>query len=199
MIFAAIAVGLITAFQQFQQMEAARKKQEYEADVASSNAVAMRQQAELTKRKVEADRVAADKEKHKTKRAYMEAAGTNMANMSAANLDISSGSALSLLEGNAAMYADDMGELEEQKNLDTFMGKRQIANEVWRADLFDNNASYLEKTAGSTSNSLLMSGASGVASGLGTYMGGGGKFGSGATATKPSKAFSSTANYSKVA
>jgi hypothetical protein len=184
MIFAAVLVGLLTAVSQFQQMESNRRQQEYEASVANANAAAMQQQAELTKKRTGIARQAADREAHKAKREYYKAAGTNTSLLAAGNVDISSGSALALLEGNANRFADDMGEMEYQKDLDAYVGGYQAATEEWRADLLTSNASYLEQTAGSVGDSLLMSSISGISVGLGSYVGGGGKLKGGAAATK---------------
>jgi hypothetical protein len=181
-----ILIGLIAAISTFQQMESNRRQQEYEASVANANATAMQQQAELTKKRTEIARQAADREAHKAKRDYYEAAGTNTSLLAAGNVDISSGSALALLEGNANRFADDMGEMEYQKDLDAYVGGYQVATEEWRSDLLTSNASYLEQTAGSVGGSLLMSGVSGISAGFGSKIafGGGGKLKGGAAATK---------------
>ena len=91
------------------------------------------------------------------------------------NVDISSGSPLSMLEGNLNRFADDMGEFEYKKDLTTWETKRSSDVMEWEADNMNTNASFLDRTAGSLGKSLLMSGLQGTASGLGasSMIGGG--------------------------
>lgn len=165
----AAVVGLIQAVQTFTGMEASRRNAEYQAKVAEANASGMRAQADLTRRQTELAQQAKADEQLKLKREYTEAAGTNRSLLASGNVDITSGSALDLLEGNANRFADDMGKMEFDKAMVGWTGRRQAQLQNWQADVYDSQASYLKSTAGSTMGSLLSAGLSGTASGLMTY------------------------------
>jgi hypothetical protein len=175
----AIVVGLVSAFSAFQQSEAQRQQQEYEAAITRNNAIAKDQQAELVRQRTEADRIAADKEKHKVKRKYLDAAGTNMSLIASKNVALT-GSALDLLEGNLEIFADDMGEMEFQKELNTWTGRREAQVLDFEAETLRSNASFLERTAGSVGQSLLTGGIAGLTGGFSAFSAGGGSFGGGA-------------------
>jgi hypothetical protein len=175
----AIVVGLVSAFSSFQQSEAQRRQQNYEAEIARNNAIAKDQQAELVRQRTESERIAADKERHKVKRKYLDAAGTNMSLIAARNVGVT-GSALDILEGNLDMFADDMGEMAYQKEINTWMGRREAQVLDYEAEVLRSNASSLERTAGSVGQSLLTGGLSGLGTGLSAFSAGGGLFGSGA-------------------
>lgn len=160
-----IIMGIIAALQTFQQLEAKRAQQEYEAKVARNNARAQEQQAEIVRAKTELARREADKSKNALKHEYIEAAGTNISYLAAGNVDISSGSAAGLLQGNANRFADDMGEIELQKELTTWEGKREADVLDWQGKVLRSQASFLEQTAGSLGQSLLMAGLSGFSAG----------------------------------
>ena len=161
LIFAAIAAGL-SAIKKSQK-ETAQKS--YEANVASANADAKRQEAIVTRQKTEIEARAKAKEGERIKREYRSQAGTNISLLAKGNLDISSGSALDLLEGNANLFADDMGEIAYEKSQIEWSGNREADLQDWEADVFDSRASYLEKTKGGLGTSLL----SGITTGVGTY------------------------------
>ena len=156
--------ALISAISVYASSESNRRQQEYASDVAKKNAMASDQEAALLRKQTEIARQAADRDKTKTKRAYISAAGTNMNLITGGNVDPSSGSALALLEGNLNRYADDMGELEYDKELATWTGNRQAQIKDWEADMGFNNASFLSRTAGSVGQSLLTGAAAGASS-----------------------------------
>ena len=155
-------LALVTAISTVAASEKNRRDQEYQAAVAKQNALAKQQQAVLTRKQTEIAKEAADRDKLKTKRAYIEAAGTNMSLLT--NVDPSSGSALGILEGNLNRYADDMGELEYEKDLDVWSGKRQAQLQDFGADVGFNQASFLSRTAGSLGESLITGAGAGAAS-----------------------------------
>jgi hypothetical protein len=196
LIFAALVMGALGAISAFQQAEAQRVQQQYEAEIARNNAVAKQQQAEIVRQRTESERVAADEESHEVKRKYLDAAGTNMSLLASKNVDISTGSALDLLEGNLNAFADDMGEMAYQKELNTWAGKREAQVFDYEADVLNSNASFLERTAGSVGQSLLTAGLSGLGGGLSTFAGGGG-FSAGSTSTiTPTSTINSSTAYS---
>ncbi|MCP4127772.1 MAG: hypothetical protein GY753_11995 [Gammaproteobacteria bacterium] len=177
----AIISAVVTAISTFSQMEATRKDKEYKAAVERNNAIAKRQQADVTRRKGEVAMRAKDEEKKKLKREYTAAAGTNRSLLAAGNVDLTTGSALDLLEGNYNRFADDAGEIEYQKELTGWEHRREAQIQEWEGDVADSNASYLEKTAGSTGKSLLGGVLAGGASFASSYVAAGG-FASGAGA-----------------
>jgi len=184
LIFAVIS-AVAAAASTYAQMEAQRKQKEYQAQIARNNALAKQQQADLTRRKTEVAMRAKDVEKKKVRRGYMEAAGTNKSLLAAGNVDLTTGSALDLLEGNYNRFADDMGELEYQKDLIGWEGEREAQLQEWQGDVELSNASYLEGTAGTQQGSLLggvISGGSSFASSYASAGGFSGTAGGGKTA-----------------
>ena len=184
MILAAILMGVFAAMQTFQQAEAQRRQQKYQADVARNNALAKEQQAEIVAARTEAEREAADVEKNKLSHKYRASAGENMSILAASNLAVGTGSAMDLFEGNLNRYADDMGELEYAKELKSWAGRRESQVLDWEADSLRENASFLDATAGSLGQSLLTAGLSGASTGMGTYAVAGGFKSGGAAAPK---------------
>ncbi len=178
----AIISAVIGAVSAFSQMEAQRRQQEYQAKVAKANALASQQQAVLVRKKTEVAQRAVDEQKKDVKRKYVSAAGTNRSLLAAANVDLTSGSALDLLEGNYNRFADDMGELEYDKDLKGWEGEREAQLLEFEADKEISNASFLESAAGSTGDSLLGAGLSGAGSFASTYASSGGKFSSSTSA-----------------
>ena len=162
-------VGLFSGVSTLISAEGRRSQAEYQAKVASANAVAMDQQADLERRQTEAALQEKDQEAIKQKRAYEQAAGENRSLLAAGSVDLTSGSALDLLEGNANRYADDAGTMAYNKAMTRWTGVRQAQLDDWRADVYRSQASYLRQTAGSFGGSLLTAGLSGVSSGLMSY------------------------------
>jgi hypothetical protein len=157
-----IITSLVSVVQTFSNAEANRKQKEYEAQIERNNAIAKQQQAELTRKKTEVAARAKGEDEKKLKREYTAAAGTNRSLLAAGNVDLTTGSALDLLEGNFNRFADDMGELEYEKALTNWEGRREAQLQNWEADVHSSNASYLEKSAGSIGTSLLSAGFSGL-------------------------------------
>ncbi len=151
----AILSAVMTAVKTFSTMEAQRRDKQYKAKVEANNAIAKRQQADIARRQTEAATRAKDQEKKKLKREYTKAAGTNKSLLAAANVDLTTGSALDLLEGNYNRFADDMGEIEYARALKGWEGEREADILEWEAETGETHSSYLESTAGSTGTSLL--------------------------------------------
>lgn len=182
-IAAAVVVGVIKGVQSFSSAEAARRQKLYQAGVMRSNATAQRQQAEVKRKQTEIEQRRIDQQKIREKRAYREAAGTNTSLLAAGNVDLTSGSPLALLEGNASRFAGDMGEMDFNKALVGWAGNREADIMGWRGDVYDSQASYLKNTAGSTGGSLLSGGMSGAMAGFSTYFMAGGSMGGGAASS----------------
>lgn len=172
--FFAIVAGLFQGLQTFISSESARKNSLYQASDLNANAEGKRQQADIQEKRTEVEQRAKSREQEKLKQAYKEFAGENRSLIAAGNVDMTSGSALDILEGNANRYADDLGELEFDKEMIGWTGRREAQILEWEGDVMDSQASYLRSTAGSLGTSLLSGAFSGAMSGLSTYgMGGG--------------------------
>lgn len=187
----AILSAVVSAISAFSQAETARRDKEYKAKIARNNALAKQQQADATRKKTEVAMRAKDEEQKKLKRTFRSAAGTNKSLLAAGNVDITTGSALDLLEGNYNRFADDMGEIEYQKELTGWEGRREAQLQDFQADVELSNASFLEQTAGSTGSSLLAGALSGAGSFASSYASAGGFGGAGVPASTPST-FSAT-------
>lgn len=169
------AVGGLTALDSFTSAEATRANQKYQASALASNAAAMRQQADLTRKATEAAQREKDREREALRRAYESEAGSNRALLAASGVDITSGSAADVLLGNAGRFATDMGENRLEREWVGWTGNRQADLQTWQGDVYDSQSSYLKKTAGSLGNSLLSSIVKGGVAGLGAYTMAGGK------------------------
>lgn len=176
----AIVMAIISAVSAVAQSESNRRQKNYEADVARKNAIAKRQEAELEKKKTANELRLKDKEKNDVRRKYKSAAGINRSMLAAGNVDITSGSAFDMLAGNYNRFADDMGELEYQKEQIRWGGEREYDLLNWEADSYDNRASFLKRSAGTLAGSVLTAGLAGTSS----YISEGGTFGGGRKETE---------------
>ena len=176
----AIVMAIISAVSAVAQSESNRRQKNYEADVARKNAIAKRQEAELEKKKTANELRLKDKEKNDVRRKYKSAAGINRSMLAAGNVDITSGAAFDMLAGNYNRFADDMGELEYQKEQIRWGGEREYDLLNWEADSYDNRASFLKRSAGTLAGSVLTAGLAGTSS----YISEGGTFGGGRKETE---------------
>lgn len=151
-------------------------RQRQQAGAMEVQAANTRAQAEMERRRgrIEAETIA--KQKSRLTKEYQQGQARNRVNLAAGNIDMTSGSALKLQEGNADAYAADVGENEYQRLLRINETNNNFRTAQWQADQYDANASYLKKTAGNLGTNLLTAALSGVASGLTSYIGAGGKF-----------------------
>ena len=151
-------------------------RQRQQAGAMEVQAANTRAQAEMERRRgrIEAETIA--KQKSRLTKEYQQGQARNRVNLAAGNIDMTSGSALKIQEGNADAYAADVGENEYQRLLRINETNNNFRTAQWQADQYDANASYLKKTAGNLGTNLLTAALSGVASGLTSYIGAGGKF-----------------------
>lgn len=185
----AIVLGVLSAIQTFSAAETSRANANYQASVYSANAAGERQEADLIRRQTEIENRARLREQRLLERGYNEAAGENRSLLSAANVDLTSGSPLALLEGNANRFAADYGEMNYDRELASWVGNRRAQLTDWHADVLDSQASYMRKSAGGVFGSLLTAGLSGAMTGFGSYMMGGmGGAGKAASTASTSKA-----------
>lgn len=166
---AAIVVGGATAIQGFMSAEAQRAQMEYQADVARSNALAQQYEAEQTKIEGQLEQQKVDKQKELLRREYDMQAAQNRAELSAAGVDLTTGSPLAALAGNADLFAADYAELGRQRQLVGWQAQRKVNYHEWQSKVLRSQADFYDSNAGSFGGSLLTAGISGASSGLGVY------------------------------
>ena len=150
-------------------------RQRQQAGAMEVQAANTRAQAEMERQRgqIEAETIA--KQKSRLTKEYQQGQARNRVNLGAGNIDMTSGSALKLQEGNADAYAADVGENEYQRLLKINETNNNFRTAQWQADQFDANASYLKRTAGNLGTNLLTAALAGTASGLTSYIAAGGK------------------------
>ena len=150
-------------------------RQRQQAGAMEVQAANTRAQAEMERQRgqIEAETIA--KQKSRLTKEYQQGQARNRVNLGAGNIDMTSGSALKLQEGNADAYAADVGENEYQRLLKINETNNNFRAMQWQADQFDANASYLKRTAGNLGTNLLTAALAGTASGLTSYIAAGGK------------------------
>ena len=150
-------------------------RQRQQAKAMEVQAANTRAQAEMERQRgqIEAETIA--KQKSRLTKEYQQGQARNRVNLAAGNIDMTSGSALKLQEGNADAYAADVGENEYQRLLKINETNNNFRAMQWQADQFDANASYLKRTAGNLGTNLLTAALAGTASGLTSYIAAGGK------------------------
>lgn len=173
-LFAAAFVGLTTVVTGYQQSRAQAANQEYQAAVERSRAIAYGQEAEIRRNKAELDQRQVDIERTKMRREFEQERGKNIVALAAGNVDLSSGSPLSILEGNAARYEEDQREMDYQRKLIGWTGNREADILNWQKDVAMSQAEFLEESAPTIGQSLFGSTLSGLAAGVGTYTAAGG-------------------------
>ncbi len=141
-------------------------RQRQQAGAMEVQAANTRAQAEMEHRRgrIEAETIA--KQKSRLTKEYQQGQARNRVNLGAGNIDMTSGSALKLQEGNADAYAADVGENEYQRLLKINETNNNFRAMQWQADQYDANASYLKRTAGNLGTNLLTATLAGTASGL---------------------------------
>lgn len=165
----AIAAGGLSALSSISQTRAMNAQARYQADVASANADAMRQNAKIAEEK---GRIAAenfDRERDVLRREYADLQAGNVAQMGGLGVDLSSGSVQKTLTGNANRFAADVGLNRYQKSLSEWETRQNVRNINAQADQYDAMSSYYKSTVKGLGNTLLTAGLSGLTSGLGMY------------------------------
>ncbi len=176
----AIAVAGLTTVSSYYSQKAQIKQQnrqlEYEAQVAATNAAALRKQAqqEAEAGRIEAERIAASKSE--STRKYKGLQGETTSLLAGGNVDLSSGTAQSLLDANATLYAQDVADIEYQKKLSEWSTRNTVATTNFRARQQESASDYYLSAKQSTSGLFGRSLLSGLASGIGAYAMFGGTF-----------------------
>lgn len=181
--YAAIAAATVSAAATFvssqQQTSAANAQAEYQAKVAAANAQGLRNQAETEKQAGVIRQQQIEAEKEEAGRKFRMQQGQNVASLAASGVEITSGSAMDLLEGNIDLYSQDIGTNFFQQQLNSWETRNKVRNLQWQASVQDSQASFHRSTIVNSGQSLLTSGLKGLGAGLGTYAAFGGGFGMG--------------------
>ncbi len=135
--------------------EAARKEQEYQADVYASNAQSLYSQANLARQQGEVEKDSIDSELTQLRRDYNAVQGQNTSLMAAGNVVLESGSALDTIVGNANLFAEDVGENRYNYALADWEAENNARQLEYQGDVYDAQSSWLDKTSGSLGLSLL--------------------------------------------
>ena len=173
----ALTIGLVSgglsALSSLGSGMAQSNQQRQQAKAMEVQAANTRAQAEMERQRgqIEAETIA--KQKSRLTKEYQQGQARNRVNLAAGNIDMTSGSALKLQEGNADAYAADVGENEYQRLLKINETNNNFRAMQWQADQFDANASYLKRTAGNLGTNLLTAALAGTASGLTAGLGSG--------------------------
>lgn len=174
----ALTAGGLSAVSSLQQTSAANKQAQYQQDVAKANAEAARNQAKITAEKGRIEGENLDRERSALRRQYADLQSGNIASLGALGVDMSSGSALGTLEGNALRFSQDVALNRYQKALSEWETGENVKALEANAANYDAAASYYGSTVKGLGNSLLTAGITGLTSGIGAYAMAGGFGGS---------------------
>ncbi len=162
-----IGLGALSAVGNYvsQSAQAASQKSqlEYQAAVAQNEANLERQKGIVEQENL-------DREERAMREDFAAQQGHNLNMLSAGNLDITSGSASDVLEGNIGKFANDLAWQKYQQDVSQWETDQ-------RAKSLEGQSSYLHSTASQLGPSLLGSAMAGVSAGLSGYSMAGGTFG----------------------
>ena len=168
---ASVAIAAASSYAQSRQQASQAK---YQSAVASANAQAARQQAFVESEKGRINAENYDREREELRRNYESTQGSNVAGMGAMGVDITSGSALDVLTGNARLFSADVGTNRYQKAVAQWEANEAVKQQNYQADQYDAQASYLSNSASSIGQSLFTAGLAGLGAGLSTFGASGG-------------------------
>lgn len=160
------AGSLLSGIGQSQQQIANAKSQQAQAQALRDSA---RQQADASQ--VELENI--DRQRAQMRRSYEHIKGSNAVSLGAGNVDLSSGSALDVAEGNLNQYASDIGENAYTRALREWESKTRLAQTNWEADNLESNARAMKRQANNIVPTLLQTGLSGINGFLSGYSWGG--------------------------
>lgn len=150
-------------------------QQEAQGKAMAAQADVMRNQARMQAEAGQVESEALDKQKGELRRQYEDLAGRNRVALGAGNVDMSSGSALKVADGNAARLASDIGETAYARALRQWETQGAVQNSLYQADTLDKQSSYARRTAVNLLPTLIGAGLSGAGSFMTGYSYGGGK------------------------
>lgn len=173
-----VVMGAMSMMSSMNKSNEANAQAKYQQSQMEANAQAARSQAKITAQRgrVEAENI--DSDKQALTRQFADAQSGAVANLGALGVDMSSGSAANVLQGNANAYAEDVGQNRYQKAFSQWETRQNVNAQLTTAKNYDNAASYYASTVKSLGQSLLTGGMSGMATGLGAYSSMGGSFSS---------------------
>lgn len=156
--------------QQNAAAEAQKRQAQYDASIASQNATRARGDAEVENMRSQENLRNLDRQRTQMRREYTAEQGKNLSLLGASGTDISSGSALDMMTGNADIFSADMGEALRNRSFAAWEGTTKVQNLLHEADIYDSKASYLSSTEANLGNSLLNAGiAAGGSIGAGMF------------------------------
>lgn len=168
----ATVLGLITgalgALGSFAQTMSQGNMQRQQAAQLRAQAGMERRQAQIEQAQGQAEARRIEARKSELRRAYRDTEAKNRSLLAAGNVDLYSGSASQVSEGNINRFAADTGENYYDRALALWQAEENAKRLRYQASAHSANASYLNKTAANLGTSLLtaaISGAGGFASG----------------------------------
>lgn len=185
MIFGIIS-GALAAMSAFGGSMAQGGSQRMQAAAMRSQAEASRRNADIALERSRAEALEQDRQKSRLRREFGNVMADNRVSLAAGNVDMSSGSAMDVANGNINNFAADLADNSYARAMRLWEGRQQHKNLNWQADVQDANASYLRRTAANMGTSLLSAGLAGAGGFAGGYTMAGGSlsnlFGSGGAA-----------------
>ncbi len=183
----AVAAGSLSAVSSIAGTKAQNRQAKYQAGVAEAQADAARSQAKVEAEKGRIASENSDRERNAITREYADLQAGNAAGFGALGVDMSSGSAMDIMKGNASRYAQDIGTNRYQKAVNEWAARQNVNSALTSAQNYDSQASYYRSTVQGLGSTLLTAGLSGLTSGLGTYAMAGGFGGAGSAAGSAAK------------
>lgn len=175
----ALTMGGLSALSSLSQTRQRNIQARSQQAQMEANAQAARNQARITAEqgRIEAENL--DRERSALRREYADAQAGAAASLGALGVDMSSGSAAALMQGNASRFAADVGANLYQKSVSAWATRQNVRAQEANARNFENTADWYGSTASNLGQSLLTAGLSGLASGISAYSSAGGFGGSG--------------------
>lgn len=165
----ALAAGGMAAVSSIANTNAQNKQAKYQAQAAEAQADAARNQAKITAEQGRIESENIDRQRNALTREYADLQAGNVASFGALGVDMSSGSAMGILKGNASRYAQDVGTNRYQKAVSEWATRQNVNSALTSAQNYDAQASYYKSTVKGLGSTLLTAGLSGLTSGVGMY------------------------------
>ena len=177
----ALTMGGLSALSSIASTSQQNRQAQYNKKMAEAQAQAARNQAKVTaeKGRIEAENL--DRERNALTRQYADLQAGNVASFGALGVDMSSGSAMDVLSGNASRYAGDVGLNRYQKAVNQWETDENVKASLTNAANYDAAASWYGNSVKGLGNTLLTAGLSGLTSGIGAYATAGGFGGAGSS------------------
>lgn len=150
-----IGMGALTGLTSFASAERQRKQ-------AYAQAAGLEQQAKVTQMQGDLAAKQIEQQKSRLRQQYDAAMAKNRSMLAASGIDMSSGSAADVAEGNAISFGSDLAENSYNKALKEWETQTTVNNQKAQA-------SWLRQTSGNMLNSLLIAGLNGAATGISMY------------------------------